>query len=69
MDHALELLFFWTPERKLTGIGVNVACPSQVVESQYYVSADFWNDAREELDSDNPHNPEFHPEPPPLLAA
>lgn len=48
-DHALELLFFWTPERKLTGIGVNVACPSQVVESQYYISADFWDDTRKEL--------------------
>jgi len=48
-DHALELLFLWTPERKLTGIGVNVACPSQVVESQYYVSADFWDDTRKEL--------------------
>jgi hypothetical protein len=48
-DHALELLFFWTPEKKLTGIGVNVACPSQVVEGQYYISADFWDDARKEL--------------------
>ncbi|MCW5981515.1 MAG: hypothetical protein KIT09_25745 [Bryobacteraceae bacterium] len=48
-DHALELLFFWTPERKLTGIGINVACPSQVVEGESYISADFWNDARIEL--------------------
>jgi len=48
-DHALELLFFWTPERKLTGIGVNVACPSQVVEGEYYISADFWDDTRKEL--------------------
>lgn len=48
-DHALELMFFWTPERKLTGIGVNVACPSQVLEHQYYISADFWDDTRKEL--------------------
>ncbi len=48
-DHALELLFFWTPERKLSGIGINVACPSQVVEHQYYISADFWDDTRKEL--------------------
>lgn len=48
-DHALELLFFWTPERKLTGIGVNVACPSQVVEGRSYISADFWDDTRKEL--------------------
>ncbi|HWR35186.1 MAG TPA: hypothetical protein VN622_04860, partial [Clostridia bacterium] len=48
-DHALELMFFWTPERKLTGIGVNVACPSQVLEHQYFISADFWHDIRLEL--------------------
>ncbi len=48
-DHAVELLFFWTPERKLTGIGVNLACPSQVVEGQYYISADFWDDTRKQL--------------------
>ncbi len=50
-DHAVELMFFWTPERKLTGIGVNVACPAQVVEGESYVSADFWDDARKELRS------------------
>jgi hypothetical protein len=48
-DHALELLFFWTPQRKLTGIGVNIACPSQVLEHQHYISADFWDDTRQEL--------------------
>ena len=48
-DPALELLFFWTPERKLTGIGINVACPSQVLERQYSVSADFWHEVRIEL--------------------
>jgi hypothetical protein len=50
-DHAVELLFFWTPERTLTGIGVNVACPSQVVEGESYISADFWDDTRKELRS------------------
>lgn len=48
-DHAVELFFVWTPERRLSGIGVNVACPSQVAESQHYISADFWDDARKEL--------------------
>jgi hypothetical protein len=48
-DHALELLFFWTPARKLTGIGINVACPAQVLGREYYISADFWHDARVEL--------------------
>jgi hypothetical protein len=48
-DHALELLFFWTPERKLTGVGINVACPAQVLGREHYISADFWHDARVEL--------------------
>jgi hypothetical protein len=48
-DHAVELFFLWTPENKLTGIGINLACPSQVVENQYYISADFWDATRKEL--------------------
>ncbi len=48
-DHGVELLFFWTPEKRLTGILVNLACPSQVVEGEWYVSADFWHDVKVEL--------------------
>ena len=48
-DHGVELLFFWDGDRKPTGIAVNVACPSQVVENQSYVSADFWHEVRSEL--------------------
>ncbi len=48
-DHALEMLFFWTPDRKLTGIGINVACPAQALGRERFVSADFWHDARVEL--------------------
>ena len=48
-DHAVESLFFWTPEHKLTGVAVLVPCPSQVVESESYISADFWTDVRAEL--------------------
>ena len=48
-DHAVKTLFFWTPERKLTGVAVLVGCPSQVVESESYISADFWADVRAEL--------------------
>ncbi|MEK7408873.1 MAG: hypothetical protein AAB225_27735 [Acidobacteriota bacterium] len=48
-DHGVELLFFWDGDKKLTGIVLNVACPSQVVENQSYVSADFWHDVRNEL--------------------
>ncbi len=45
-DHGVELLYVWDAQDKLTGVVINVSCPSQVVEGQYYVSADFWNDVR-----------------------
>ncbi|MFP4502152.1 MAG: hypothetical protein ACLFTT_14215 [Candidatus Hydrogenedentota bacterium] len=45
-DHGVELLYLWDAEGGLTGIVINVACPSQVVEGQLYVSADFWGALR-----------------------
>jgi hypothetical protein len=55
-DSAVETLFFWNQDRKLTGVAVNVPCPSQVVEGESYVSSDFWGDVRtvlrERLSSD-----------------
>ncbi len=48
-DHGLELLFFWDQAGKLTGVAINVACPSQEVESLREVSADFWHDVRVQL--------------------
>ena len=48
-DHSVNLLFTWDMNRKLTGIVVNLACPSQVTESEYYVSADFWHEIRTEI--------------------
>jgi len=45
-DHGLEMLFLWDAQDKLTGVAINIACPSQVLESQLYVSADFWYDVR-----------------------
>jgi hypothetical protein len=48
-DPGVELLFLWDEAKKLTGVAVNVACPSQEVESADYISADFWHDARVEL--------------------
>jgi hypothetical protein len=49
MDPGVELLFTWDAEAKLTGVVVNLACPSQVVESKTFLSADFWHPAREEI--------------------
>ena len=45
-DHAVETLFFFDPARRLTGVAINVACPSQVVESANTVSSDYWDDVR-----------------------
>jgi hypothetical protein len=44
-DHAVEMLFFWDADKKLTGMLLNVACPSQV--GRKAISADFWHPIRE----------------------
>jgi hypothetical protein len=48
-DHAVNVLGTWDGVGKLTGLVVNVACPSQVSESDFRISADYWNETREEL--------------------
>ena len=48
-DHSVGLLFTWDRDKTLTGVVVNVACPSQCSESLYQISADFWHDTRQEL--------------------
>lgn len=45
-DHAVESLFFFDGSRRLTGVAINVACPSQVVENAETISSDFWDDVR-----------------------
>ena len=50
VDHGVNLLFTYDAARNLTGVLVNLACPSQTSESgQDFVSADYWHDTREEL--------------------
>jgi hypothetical protein len=48
-DDAVELLYFWDADRTLTGIVVNIACPSQETEGLSVVSADFWHETREAI--------------------
>ena len=48
-DHSLDLLFTWDPGRRLTGVAVDIPCPSQVDENLELFSADFWHDIRVEL--------------------
>lgn len=48
-DSGVELLYFWNGNDELTGIVVNVACPSQVVEDMSYISADYWGEVRKKV--------------------
>lgn len=47
-DDSLDCMFFYR-SGKLQGIAITVYCPSQEVESEKYLSADFWSDARTQL--------------------
>lgn len=46
-DHFLNLMFTFDGAKKLTGIVVNVPCPSQLSEHFRTLSADYWNEVRE----------------------
>jgi hypothetical protein len=46
-DHAVNLLFMRDADGALTGIVVNVACPSQSEEHGEFFSSDFWHPVRE----------------------
>ncbi|MBU4286082.1 MAG: hypothetical protein KKD76_04165, partial [Verrucomicrobia bacterium] len=48
-DHYVDLMFTWNKSRQMTGIIVNLACPSQETEGDVYVSADFWHEIRTEI--------------------
>lgn len=45
-DHSVDLLYAWDERDQLTGIVVNLACPSQETEGLSVISADFWHDVR-----------------------
>lgn len=49
-DHGVEMLFFWDRDDRLIATAINVACPSQEVESRSAVNADFWHQIRESLE-------------------
>ncbi|MDO4586227.1 MAG: hypothetical protein Q4C95_02915 [Planctomycetia bacterium] len=48
-DHDIGSIFFWDQNDKLLAIIVNVACPSQEVENELLVSADYWGPVRNNL--------------------
>ncbi len=48
-DHSVYALMTYDADEKLTGIVVNVSCPSQVRENSFHISADYWHETRQEL--------------------
>ncbi|WZO96818.1 hypothetical protein EP7_003823 [Isosphaeraceae bacterium EP7] len=48
-DQGVEVLFFWDAAGKLIATAINVACPSQEVEGESSVNADFWHEVRQAL--------------------
>lgn len=48
-DPSINILAAWDLKGNLTGVLVNVACPSQVSEASFTITADFWHETREEI--------------------
>jgi hypothetical protein len=48
-DHGVDMLFTYDTKHNLTGMIVNVPCPSQCTESGLAVSADYWHETRQEI--------------------
>ncbi len=48
-DESVNSLFFWDEKGVLLAACINVACPSQIVESRSTVNADYWHFVREKL--------------------
>ncbi len=48
-DHDVGTLFFWNDAGKLIAMAVNVSCPSQEVEGNSNINADFWHPVRQSL--------------------
>lgn len=48
-DSGIEMMFTYTPDKKLTGVVANVACPAQVLEHQNFISSDYMGKVRERI--------------------
>ena len=48
-DHGVDMLFTYDSGQKLTGMVLNVPCPSQCSEASWYISADYWHETRETI--------------------
>ena len=45
-DHTADMLYTWDLNGNLTGIAVNIPCPSQVYELHCFITADYWAPTR-----------------------
>lgn len=45
-DHSVNVAATYDEQGELTGLIVNVPCPSQLSQSEYVLSADFWHETR-----------------------
>src|SRR5690606_4598255 len=48
-DHSVNVLSTYDDAGELTGVLINLPCPSQEEGNLFSISADFWHEAREEL--------------------
>ena len=48
-DHGVELMCTYDAGHRLTGMIVNVPCPSQCTEGASFISADYWHETRCEI--------------------
>ncbi|MDD3696072.1 MAG: hypothetical protein PHG44_08915 [Lentisphaeria bacterium] len=48
-DHSLRLLASFDQEERLTGLVINLACPTQSDGHSWQVSADYWHNIRSEI--------------------
>ncbi|MCX6895361.1 MAG: hypothetical protein NTZ16_07695, partial [Verrucomicrobia bacterium] len=48
-DPVVRMMFTWDERDRMTGVIVNVACPAQVLESDYVVSADYFGELRKRI--------------------
>ena len=46
VDHSLNIMAAYDDKDDLTGIIINIACPSQVMEAMSVVSSDYWGEVR-----------------------
>jgi hypothetical protein len=51
VDSSVDMLYTWDMQGRLSGMVINVPCPSQVFELHRFVSADYWGFVREEVRS------------------